>query len=131
MAYQTKQKNEIVSFFEAHSDKSFTPDQVFDGVSDSGIGKSTVYRITASLAEAGILRRERDGGGGKYTYQLIKCGDCHEHLHLKCRECGKLVHLDEKLSHALGASLKSNAGFSLDESTLLYGRCESCQNSEN
>ena len=121
MAYNTKQKNEIISFFKNHADKSFTPDEVYEGVCFAGIGKSTVYRITASLAEAGILRRERDGRGGKCTYQLIQCHDCHEHLHLKCRECGRLVHLDESISTALGESLKSTIGFSLDESTMLYG----------
>ena len=109
-----------------HADKSFTSDQVFDSLVGSSIGKSTVYRIIASLAEAGILRRERDGDEGKYTYQLIECKGCHEHLHLKCRECGKLVHLDEKISSSLGESLKSAVGFSLDESTMLYGKCESC-----
>ena len=123
MAYNTKQKNEIISHFTNNPDKSFTADQVFASL--EGIGKSSVYRIIAALADEGILKREQDGR--KCAYRLPAYSGCHEHLHLKCRECGRLLHLDEEISHALEDKLKSSVGFSLDESTLLYGKCESCK----
>lgn len=126
MAYNTKQKNEILSFFRAHSDESFTLDRVCEALCPSGIGKSSVYRIAATLAEDGILKRTQDGSGGKSSYQLMECGGCREHLHLKCRECGRVVHLDEEISHALEERLISTAGFRLEQSAMLYGRCEEC-----
>ena len=126
VAYNTRQKNEIIAFFRSHPDESFTLDRVYEGVCGSGIGKSSVYRIAATLAEEGVLRKEPDGEGGRMSYQLIGCSECHEHLHLKCRECGRLVHLDEEASHALEQRLISSAGFRLDESALIYGKCESC-----
>lgn len=126
MTYNTKQKNEILAFFKAHPDKSFTLDSVIEALQGAGIGKSTVYRLASALTEEGILRKARDGIGRKSTYQLVDCHDCHSHFHLKCRMCGRLVHLDEELSHRLEERVMSEAGFLLDDSTLLYGRCESC-----
>ena len=123
MTYNTKGKNEIISYFQSRQDESFTAEEVF--LCLSGSGHSSVYRIIATLAEEGVLKREQEGR--KTKYRLPACEGCHEHLHLKCRECGRLVHLDEEISHALENKLRESIGFSLDESALLYGKCESCK----
>ena len=38
-----------------------------------------------------LLHIHRDGKTRRVTYQYIKFGGCSEHLHLKCKECGKCV----------------------------------------
>ena len=131
MTYNTKQKERIIAFFRDNADKSFTADELISEICDGGSGKSTVYRIIASLCEGGMLRKTQDGDNGKCSYQLIDCHSCHSHLHLKCRDCGKLVHLEGAVSRELERALRETQGFELDESTMIYGRCESCRKQAN
>ena len=125
MRYNTKQRNGIISFFKTRADKSFTLDDLLSEIETQGIAKSTLYRIAAELTEEGILRKTRDGGGRKCSYQYISCGGCR-HLHIKCRSCGKLIHLDEDISHRLEGEILYFSGFKLDTDALIYGNCPAC-----
>jgi len=51
---------------------------------------------------------------------------CHKHLHLKCKGCGRLIHLDEKISHEFEESVLNIGGFAIEEGTLLLGTCVEC-----
>ena len=54
-------------------------------------------------------------------------GHCDAHLHLKCVDCGRLIHLDEDVSDALQSDLLRAAGFTVDgRSTTIYGTCAAC-----
>ena len=54
-------------------------------------------------------------------------GHCDAHLHLKCVDCGRLIHLDTGVSDALQADLLRAAGFTVDgRSTTIYGTCAAC-----
>ena len=127
MTYNTTARRELLAFFEEHSDRAFTLDEICDEMIEHAHGKSTVYRLVPKLVEAGCLRRIPDANTWKATYQFIGGKGCSEHLHLKCKGCGKLIHLDPEISHALGDALKKSRGFTLDESTLLFGRCKDCE----
>ena len=130
MTYNTKQKIRIIAFFRSNPDKSFTSDEIIAQLSDSGVAKSTVYRIISSLSEEGLLRKTQDGGNGKSSYLLMDCEGCRHHLHLKCLECGRLVHLEGGVSLELERTLKELQNFELDENTMLYGRCGGCRSGE-
>ena len=40
--------------------------------------------------------------------------ECSEHLHLKCRSCERLIHLDKKSSQAIIDCLNIGGSFTLD-----------------
>ena len=85
--------------------------------------KSTAYRIVKKLCDEGFIRRfSREGTAGA-VYQLAGKCCCAEHLHIRCLECGLLIHLDRSAQD----ELTKNTGFVLDdERSMLYGRCAAC-----
>ena len=54
--------------------------------------------------------------------------ECCRHLHLKCADCGKLVHLECPNSIELLRHIYEEHNFSIDsKKSVLYGRCRDCQ----
>ena len=130
MTYNTDKKSEILAFMQSGGGQAFTIEEICAAILKDGGGKSTVYRLVSRMVDEGILRRIADGKTRRVTYQYIKFGGCSEHLHLKCKECGKLIHLDGMTSHILEKRILKSEGFVLDEGALIYGRCEGCIYSE-
>ena len=110
-----------------HADKSFTSDQVFDGLVGSSIGKSTVYRILSDMLKEGKIKKISSQSSRKVSYQYIDCRGVSEHLHLKCKDCGIIIHLDEATSEMLKENIMAAGSFLLDGDELLFGRCEGCR----
>lgn len=126
MIYNVGKKERITGFLCENSDRSFTLEEICDTVLTDGRGKSTVYRLVSELVGDGCVRRLSDGRTRHCTYQYIGGEHCHKHLHLKCRDCGRLIHLDEKLSRDFEKRVMSVGGFAIEEGTLLFGTCLEC-----
>lgn len=126
MTYNTAKRNELISFFKRSEGRALTVDEICAAILNGGHGKSTVYRIIARLVDEGSLRRISDAKTRRITYQYIHGGRCAEHLHLKCTDCGRLIHLSDDVSHTLEKRILNTEGFELDSGALIYGRCESC-----
>ena len=125
MTYNTEKRSELLRFFKENKDIAFSLEEICERLTEGGRGKSTLYRQTARLVEEGFVSR-MSVGARKFVYQYMDKQHCAEHLHLKCLECGKLVHLDGDTSHALETSLLDAQGFSLDGGCILYGKCRVC-----
>ena len=125
MTYNTEKRNELLSFFKENADTAFSLEEICRRLTVDGRGKSTLYRQTARLVEEGFVSR-MPAGARKFVYQYMDKHHCAEHLHLKCTDCGKLLHLDCPTSHALEESLLSAQGFALDGGCILYGKCSAC-----
>ena len=49
-------------------------------------------------------------------------------MHLKCTDCGKLLHMSDEASDRLLSQVRAVSGFDLDmDRTLLFGLCEICK----
>lgn len=129
MTYKTGKRDAILEFLSKNSESSFTLEEICDVIASDGHGKSTVYRIVSELVENGCIRRISDGKTRHCTYQYVGDEECRCHLHLKCRDCGRLYHLDHKLSDELSKKL-SEGGFSLDEGAMLFGTCRECMDTD-
>ena len=127
MTYNTEKRSALISFLENNSDGAFTIDEIADKLSPDGSGKSTYYRLISKLVEEGVIKRISDDKTRHTTYQYLGSSGCGEHLHLKCKECGKLIHLDHTTSHTVEETIKEIGGFSIDEGTILFGRCRGCK----
>lgn len=126
MGYTTGKKALIIDFLSANAQRSYTLEEICEAVTADGHGKSTVYRLVAELVGDGDIKRLSDGRTRRCTYQFVGDAGCHEHLHLRCNECGKLMHLDDKLSHQLERAVFRFGGFTIEEGTMLFGRCRDC-----
>ncbi len=127
MSYNTNRKAELISFLKENSKKALSTEQIAGAILKDGRGKSTLYRLIDELVKEEKIRRIKDKSTRHITYQYLGAPECHEHLHLKCASCGRLIHLGCELSYALVQNIKESARFSLDLGEVLFGKCEDCK----
>lgn len=121
--YKTKQRDEILRFFMDNEDKCFTAREVCAGVK---AGEATVFRTISSLVADGRLKRYSGGRGEGAYYQFNSC-TAADHIHLKCLECGKLIHMDCSFMADVLDHFREHHGFIVNcEKTVIYGLCEAC-----
>ena len=128
-SYRTEQKKLLLDFLTKNKDRSFTIDEITAGIEADGaiLARSTVYRLASRMASEGVLRRFVKSDSRSASYQLVSCGHCDAHLHLKCVGCGKLFHMDEDISDELVSKIRACSAFSVDEEeSVLYGKCSRC-----
>ena len=123
--YKTKNHKALMSALEAAPGRCFTVDEIFDMLNARGekIGRTTVYRQLENLAEEQIILKYIAENGESATYRLGSEG-CAAHLHLKCMDCGAIIHLDCDTAEFFSRHLREDHGFTLDPSrTVIYGHC--------
>ena len=131
--YETRQRRILLDYLNAHPDRGFSVEELYEGVSaehaaDIVPGKSTVYRLIARLVNEGLVKRFAAGQGRQFAYQIVACAACDKHLHLKCTACGGLYHMDHAVSEQIMREVLSRSDFSLDEKeTVLFGVCKGCK----
>lgn len=129
--YRTRQKTLILETLKQSDGQHLTVDDLVRQLQNkqAKVGKTTVYRYLEYLTEEGIVRKYRldDGLSACYQYMDNPHAACKEHFHLKCTDCGALIHLDcEKLT-ALHTHIAGEHGFRIDrERTVFYGTCKKC-----
>ncbi len=132
MTYHTAQKKILIEFLQQHSEEAFTVEELAARLmGEHAPGKSTLYRLLPHLVETGDVKRFTKDGCRKAMYQAVGCCHCEAHLHLKCTDCGKLLHLDDDASTAVLRNVLRNSHFAVDEKqTVLFGKCGSCRNGD-
>lgn len=126
MIYNTEKRAAIEKFLSKKKESAFSIEEICLQILPDGRGKSTVYRIISEMVKDGSVRKICDPASRRVSYQHLEGKHCSEHLHLKCNECGRLIHLDEETTHELEQRLLSAKKFVLDDSSMLFGKCESC-----
>ncbi len=122
-SYHTQQKTALLDFLELNAGRQFTIDEIIEAMGESAPPKSTVYRLVKKLCDDGQACRLTREGTTSAVYQLSGKSCCAEHLHIKCVDCGLLIHLDRTAQDALSR----NTGFVIDDvRSMLYGRCAAC-----
>lgn len=122
-SYHTQQKAALLRFLEENEHEHLTIDEILSAMGDEAPGKSTAYRLIKKLCDDGLVRRFTREGTTSSVYQLAGRSCCSEHLHIKCIDCGLLLHLDNAACEALAKT----TGFVIDdEKSMLYGRCAAC-----
>lgn len=135
MAYQTKNRNLLISLFKDSADSSFSPAKIQEKLSKSGaaIGIATIYRQLDSLVREGILQKDPGLGGPHCAVYSLNKNDVSDEdsFFLKCTGCGRFEkvgceHLQEFREHLL-----LHHSFLLRPGqTYLYGLCKNCAERE-
>lgn len=126
MTYNTQREKQILNLLSHHKERAFTTEEICEKILTEG-GKSTVYRIVSRLTGEGILKKITDQRSRRVSYQYLGEKSCCEHLHLKCKNCERLIHLDKSASETIMSLLKSSGSFSLDPTEILGGLCRDCK----
>ncbi|MEA5068112.1 MAG: transcriptional repressor, partial [Christensenellaceae bacterium] len=128
---RTQQRNMLIAFFESHPDRSFTIDEIAEALhAQAGMmapSRSTIYRTVSDLEADGAVQRRFLADKRRSAYRYRDKAACASHLHLQCKQCNALTHLDSGVSHAIARLLRENGNLSLDMSgTVLIGGCAKC-----
>ncbi len=127
--YNTKQKNVIIEMLKKNKDRHLTADEMLKILDelDSPVGKATLYRFLDVLVSTGDLRKYITLDGEKACYQYVDEDACHTHYHLKCIECGELIHMDCKHIDEIREHVLREHNFDVDPCRIvLYGTCKKC-----
>lgn len=130
--YNTKQREVILRCLSQNTDRHLTADEISAllAKSDCKVGKATVYRYLERLTDEGKIRRYMSDSGGSACYQMID-DSCHEHFHLKCIGCGRIIHVECDFLSEMSDHLMNDHSFEIDVSRItIYGRCENCRTVE-
>lgn len=103
-----------------------TPEDVHAWVVEraSGVNISTVYRTLELLEELGLVNHAHLSHGAP-TYHAA---DQPEHIHLICRDCGKVTEVAPRIVAPMLDALESAHGFVADVGHLtVFGSCEDCR----
>lgn len=91
---------------------------------NQNLGLATVYRNLNQLAEKGEIKRI-DGLSGKTHFDHNN----HEHFHMICIECGKIVDLPAETAESLKKTLSSQNEFKiLSYDIAVRVICKNCSN---
>lgn len=129
--YCTKTRSLILKYITAYQNKQFSAAEMNEYLTEEGcsINLATVYRNLDKLTDEGTLIRYKYADKNCCMYQYA--GDstkCLHHLHMKCRECGKIIHLECDFMNQISGHLLKEHGFTIDcAGSVLLGVCEDCQ----
>lgn len=125
--YSTRARRQITEYLNARPDQGYTAEELAIALQEQygqeAPGKSSVYRLLGQLAQEELLHKYEEEGSKRSYYRAVG-SHCHEHLHLKCLDCGKLMHMEEEQSAVLLQEILRKSGFTVDEyRSVLVGRC--------
>lgn len=128
--YKTRQREQILQLLLAHQEEHFSVDRIVDCLraQQQQVGRSTVYRYLEKLVQAGKARKYyiEEGAGACYQYAGEQ-SSCHEHFHLKCTSCGRLIHVECNYLEQVSEHVLAHHSFTIDHTkTVLYGLCADC-----
>ena len=102
-----------------------TPDEVLAEVREHSraVNASTVYRTLEVLEELGLVRHAHLSDRAP-TYHSVSD---HEHFHLVCRNCGRVVSVGPGMLTSLTDRLRDEQNFAVDVGHLtVFGACVEC-----
>lgn len=120
-------KSILLDHFQKNSDKSFTGNELVSELKPI-MNKATVYRQLTTLEAKNLIRKSFNVHLGSYEYTFQPNIDCENHLHLKCTQCGKTIHLECTIVEDFLAHLSEVHEFKINKYlTNLNGLCKECQ----
>ncbi len=124
----TAQRELILKVFLDSDDDHLSAEEVYRKILDRRlrISKATVYRTVDLLAEVGLLRKIAFKDG-VVRYEVVDKGK-HQHHHLICNNCGKVVEFPYDLLDELEKLAEEKTGFEIDDHQVkFYGLCPECR----
>lgn len=91
------------------------------------IGLATVYRTIQLLEEMGIILRLELDHHGIARYELVNEEENHQHHHLICNNCKKVIEVEEDHLDGLETEIEKKYNFKIENhSVKFYGLCSEC-----
>lgn len=129
--YNTRSRKIILAYARSIASRCFSASDMcrYFEAEQVDINQATVYRNLERMVQEGQLLKYRSADQSMSTYQYIEGREeCHHHLHLRCRDCGKITHLDCGFMQEVEEHLLQEHGFSiLCDGSVIMGLCRECR----
>jgi Fur family ferric uptake transcriptional regulator len=125
----TPQRRAIVDIIIQNAGSHLTTEELYDLVKTEcpEIGLATVYRTVQLLEELGVVSK-LDLNDGCYRYELVREDENHQHHHLICSQCEKVIEVQGDLLEVLEHEIESKYDFKIkNHSVKFYGICSECK----
>lgn len=123
--YRITPQRELIIQALVQNERHMSAEEIYEQVQSftQATNIATVYRTLELLVAEGIAC-QNDLGGGRVVYSSQQHGT---HIHLVCRQCGKVIDADNQLIEPLRKRIKESYGFdaSLNHSSI-SGVCNKC-----
>lgn len=127
--YHTKQGEIILSCLKEMGDTAVSAEDIENILKEKGnpVGKTTIYRQLLKYEQDGLVRKIMPPSAKSALFGIVG-NNCSEHMHLRCTECGKILHLECEFMDMLDLHIKKHHNFSADlGASVIYGICNKCK----
>lgn len=125
----TTQRRVILDVIIENQGKHLSPEEVYDEVRDKypEIGLATVYRALQLFEQLNIVYKLNFNDGCS-RYELTSSLHDHQHHHLICLNCGKVIEVELDLLENLENEIEKEGNFKIvNHSVKFFGYCSNCQ----
>lgn len=125
----TNQRKIVIDALVKHQDQHLNCDEIYDLVKnvDNNLGLATIYRSLKLFVQLGILT-ELNIGDGSIRYDLIDLkANSHNHHHLICKKCGKIIEVKDDSLEAVEKEIEKLYDFKIENHKCKFmGLCKVC-----
>ncbi|SHH06840.1 Fur family transcriptional regulator [Tepidibacter thalassicus] len=125
----TPQRRSIVDIMLKSKGQHLNSEEIYDLVKKQcpEIGLATVYRTLQLLDDIGAVSK-LNLDDGCCRYELNINNESHNHHHLICKKCNKIIEVEEDLLDTLEEQIEKNYGFKIfDHDVKFFGLCSDCK----
>ncbi|HHZ03164.1 MAG TPA: transcriptional repressor [Tissierellia bacterium] len=132
---KTVQRKLLYEVLLENKDMHLSTEEIYNliKVKNPKIGIATVYRTLLLFEEIGLVyKHDFDDGYLRYEILLPHDNEVHQHHHLLCKQCGKIIEVKEDLMNSLEEIIEKQYNFEIQNHVVKFtGICSQCREKEN
>jgi len=124
----TPQRRSILGIILETEGKHLSAEEIYELVKDKcpEIGLATVYRTMQMFDDIGLIYKH-NFDDGRSRYELNHQNEDHQHHHLICVGCNRVIEVEEDLLEQLEAGIEKKYVFKINNHNVkFFGYCENC-----
>ncbi|MBP1924987.1 Fur family ferric uptake transcriptional regulator [Sedimentibacter acidaminivorans] len=131
----TNQRKVVFEILTEKKEEHLSPEEIYEHIKDiyPEIGLATIYRTLQLFEEIGLVYK-LNFDDGCYRYEILSPNnkEVHQHHHLICKKCGKIIEVKEDLMNSLEEIIEKQYNFEIKNHIVKFtGICSQCRNKEN
>ncbi|WMJ75846.1 MULTISPECIES: Fur family transcriptional regulator [unclassified Sedimentibacter] len=131
----TSQRALVYEVLSENKDQHLSTEEVYELVKkkNSNMGIATIYRTLQLFEEIGLVYKHNfDDGCSRYEILSPNSNEVHQHHHLLCKKCGRIIEVKEDLMNSLEEMIEKQYNFEILNHVVKFtGICDLCRNKEN
>ncbi len=131
----TTQRVLVYDILKENKDQHLSTEEIYDLIKNKNprMGIATIYRTLQLFEEIRLVYKHNfDDGYSRYEILSTNNTEVHQHHHLLCKKCGKIIEVKEDLMNSLEEIIEKQYNFEILNHVVKFtGICCQCRNKEN